>query len=345
MSRAVRLDALHLQLTGRCDLRCRMCGQWGENGYRNGNAGGSELGLADWLAVLDAVAADRPRLTLWGGEPLLSPACIPVARRARELGMEVLLVTNGTRLGALAGALAGLCSWIYVSLDGPADVHDRIRGRAGTFARVAQGIARIRAGWPGQRLCAMTTLVAENRGRLGELADRISAWGVRDWILSPQMFLSRERAGAYGAFMDGLGCARTDAASWTADFPAGHGAAWRDEVDRLIAGHPGMDIRLGAEGLAVTDLAAWFDRPDADLAPGPCWAPFRRLAIRSDGSTSACLDISDGSLGDIRADGVGGCFRGAAADRFRGAIAALANPACARCVWRWHGEDYRRTGP
>lgn len=345
MDHAPRLDALHLQLTRACDLRCRMCGQWGERGYQAGRAGGDGMGLADWLAVLEAAAPLRPRITLWGGEPLLSPHWPVVARRARDLGLEVMLVTNGTRLPALAPAMAGLFSWIYVSVDGPAEVHDRLRGRAGTFARIGAGVRALRAADPAQRFCVMTTLVAENRGRLAELAGPVAAWGADGWILSPQMFLSPARAAAYDAFQSGLGCARTDGASWTAGFPDGFGAAWRDEVAALIAAHPGLPVRLGPPGLPVAALADWFDRPDADLAAGHCWAPFRRLSIRADGSTNACLDIADGSLGDARSASPQAILAGAPAEAFRAAIRALANPACRRCAWRWHGPDYRTPGP
>jgi hypothetical protein len=345
MSEDIRLEALHLQLTRACDLRCRMCGQWGENGYQAGRPAGGGMQLADWLAVLEAAAPLSPRITLWGGEPLLAPEWPVVARRASDLGMEALLITNGTRLATAATAMSGLFAWIYVSVDGPAEVHDHLRGRAGTFGRIAAGVRRLRESCPGQRICVMTTLVAENRGRLAELAPILAAWGVDGWLLAPQMFLSPARATAYAAFQAGLGCARSDGGSWVAEFPAGFGALWRDEVAAMQAAWPDLAIRLGPPGLPVHELADWYDRPDADLAPQHCWAPFRRLSIRADGSTNACLDIADGTLGDIRTASPQAILAGAPAERFRAAIRAFANPACRRCAWRWHGADYRHPGP
>ena len=340
-----RLEAMHLQLTRACDLRCRMCGQWGEHGYQTARSAAGDLTLADWLALLEAAAPQRPHITLWGGEPLLAPAWPVVARRARDLGMAVMIVTNGTRLAQAAPAMAGLFSWIYVSIDGPAEIHDRLRGRAGTFERIAAGVRRLRETSPGQRLCVMTTLVAENRGQLAELAPILAAWKVDGWLLSPQMFLSPARAAPYDAFQAGLGCAGTDGRSWVAEFPPAFGSAWRDEVAALQAAWPQLAIRLGPPGLRVEELADWFDRPDADFAPQHCWAPFRRLSIRADGSSNACLDISDGTLGDVRTASPQAILAGAPAERFRAAIRALANPACLRCAWRWHGPDYRPPGP
>lgn len=347
MDHAVRLEALHLQLTRACDLRCRMCGQWGERGYQKeaGRGAGPAMALGDWLAVLEAAAPQRPRVTLWGGEPLLAPEWPVVARRARDLGLEVLIVTNGTRLAQVAPAMAGLFAWIYLSVDGPAAVHDRLRGREGTFARIEAGIRRLRRDCPGQRLCVMTTLVAENRGHLSELAGIVAGWGMDGWLLSPQMFLSRARAEAYAAFQAGQGCPGTDGASWEAAFPPGFGAGWRDEVAAVQAAHPQLGLRLGPPGLEAAELADWFDRPDADLARQHCWAPFRRLSIRADGSTNVCLDIADGSFGEVRGSTPQAILAGERAAAFRAAITRLANPACQRCAWRWHGSDYRKAGP
>ncbi|MCK6491611.1 MAG: SPASM domain-containing protein, partial [Planctomycetes bacterium] len=94
--------------------------------------------------------------------------------------------------------------------------------------------------------------------------------------------------------------------------------------------------------------------PDAPLGPpgsSPaiphqhCWAPFRRLSIRADGSTNVCLDIADGSFGDVRASTPQAILASERAARFRAAITRLENPACRRCAWRWHGPDYRKAGP
>jgi uncharacterized protein len=87
--------------------------------------------------------ADKLDLMLFGGEPTLYlRQCLRLLDGARPLGLvSASMITNGTRLsGAAAMALerAGLRS-VQVTLDGDAEVHDRIRvtrGGRGTFDQI-----------------------------------------------------------------------------------------------------------------------------------------------------------------------------------------------------------------
>src|SRR5262245_51550303 len=79
---------LQLRVTNLCNLRCRMCGQWGDTGiFREKKAdlasdGEAErarvreligarrqMGLDDYKRLLDEVAPHNPIVSLFGGEP------------------------------------------------------------------------------------------------------------------------------------------------------------------------------------------------------------------------------------------------------------------------------------
>lgn len=102
--------------------------------------------------------AQRPYLTLFGGEPLVdTPAHHDRLRRfldgAKARGMKVAAVTNGYDLEAFAAELAqGGAKEIQVTLDGPEPIHDARRPHgtgAGSFARAVRGIdALVAAGVP-----------------------------------------------------------------------------------------------------------------------------------------------------------------------------------------------------
>ncbi|MFH0827719.1 MAG: hypothetical protein V1919_00965, partial [Candidatus Omnitrophota bacterium] len=67
-------EAITLFLTHRCNLRCKMCGQWGEGGVTKKQSGEilkQELSLADLKKLIDGIALFKPSITLFGGEPLL----------------------------------------------------------------------------------------------------------------------------------------------------------------------------------------------------------------------------------------------------------------------------------
>lgn len=77
-----------------------------------------------------------------GGEPTLHPDFADLIRFTRELGFEVGVVTNGSRLlkPGLAEALAKYASYVRISIDGPTpETHQRIHGSQ-DFVEIVKGV-------------------------------------------------------------------------------------------------------------------------------------------------------------------------------------------------------------
>ncbi len=140
---------VQLRVTNLCNLRCKMCGQWGDTGIFRSQSGEDptdgalerqriveligakrQLALADYVRLLDEIAEWNPIVSLFGGEPFLYPDILPLIAEIKRRGLTCTVITNGGRLEALAKDLVELgIDSIAVSIDGPPDVHDRIRGR------------------------------------------------------------------------------------------------------------------------------------------------------------------------------------------------------------------------
>lgn len=88
-----------LELTWRCNLRCRHC-YLGKPVRRHPNAyAARELNTAQWVARFQEwAAAGCLNLLITGGEPLIRPDFPEIYRHAVELGMLVTVFTNGTRI-------------------------------------------------------------------------------------------------------------------------------------------------------------------------------------------------------------------------------------------------------
>jgi MoaA/NifB/PqqE/SkfB family radical SAM enzyme len=83
-----------------------------------------------------------------GGEPLMHSNLSALSRLLRAEGIRVTLLTAGLLLKRFAGDVAAHMDDVIVSLDGPPEVHDRIRGVPGAFRRLAQGITALRRHGP-----------------------------------------------------------------------------------------------------------------------------------------------------------------------------------------------------
>jgi radical SAM protein with 4Fe4S-binding SPASM domain len=107
-------------------------------------------------------------MNISGGEPTLRPDLPEIIREVRKNGAEPLLLTNGLLFDrGLAEKLkeAG-CDALQISLEGPEDVNDSIRGK-GTFRRVMKAIEL--AEELGFRVSVSVTVSKANFGRLREL--------------------------------------------------------------------------------------------------------------------------------------------------------------------------------
>ncbi len=125
-------------VTRRCNLKCLHC-------YARATAGPApdELSHQEALNLLqDLKEFGAPVVLFSGGEPLMRPDLLELVARAVAHGMRAVISTNGTLITRdLAMRLKDLgLSYVGISLDGTAAVHDRFRGQTGSFAAAMAGV-------------------------------------------------------------------------------------------------------------------------------------------------------------------------------------------------------------
>ena len=170
-----RYPAAMVNITNHCNLACKHCFIF-RDGNPNEQAPSIRAEMSD-ATMLETLAGLRDRhgiaSMLWmGGEPLLRRKLL---RQGLRLFPRNIIITNGTVPLIDFGANA-----LYVvSLDGPAELNDAMRGK-GTYARVMRNLARRPADFatPLQVQCVVTR---RNQQRLGELVETLSAARV-DWM-------------------------------------------------------------------------------------------------------------------------------------------------------------------
>lgn len=140
---SVRPTGALLFMTYRCTSQCKMCTIWKRG---RGIDSHKELTLDDWKKVVDEIDENNIRLVeIFGGDSLIrKDVTIPLIKYIKEKNENIFvdLPTNCNLLDAeTARALvkSGL-NRIYISLDGPIETHDEIRGNKGTYNRVQKAV-------------------------------------------------------------------------------------------------------------------------------------------------------------------------------------------------------------
>src|SRR3989338_7966688 len=195
-------ETVDLFLTYRCNLRCKMCGQWGVAGTSKDMSPEelkSELSLDEIYKIINDIKTFKPNVTLFGGEPLMYSNWEKVVSRIKQEGMRCNMITNGILLDKYANSIIALgVDEIIFSLDGPREVHDEVRGAKGTFDRASRGLKLIRdikrkSGTSNPVVSISSTIFEINYKRLDELISIAEELMASTITFHHLIFLSQER--------------------------------------------------------------------------------------------------------------------------------------------------------
>lgn len=307
---------LQVEVTGACNLRCRMC----LVGHRPPLARSSaSVDAASFRRLLDDVPG-LESITLQGlGEPLLAPGLLDMVAEAKRRGIAVGFNTNGMLLDARhRRALLDLeVDWVHVSVDAATpEVFEAIRPGA-SFDRIV-GNLRALVVERGARRCPRvqlnSVLMRRTLPELSPLVRLAAGLGVdRLWVQQLSHDLS-DTAGR--AEFESLRAFTAQECLWGDGGHAGDrgqdgevGGALHEAAG--LARELGLDVRLPA-----------LDEVQPAAAPGstddlPCDWPWRSSFVNHDGRVQPCCMLMGDDRGTMGHTGAPGGFRAV-----------------------WHGEAY-----
>jgi MoaA/NifB/PqqE/SkfB family radical SAM enzyme len=340
---------LNLNLTRRCNLKCVMCEQ---HRHTPGPTGLSwydprrELPLSDWVRLLDQVASFRPQLYLTGGEPTLYPHFAKFLQAAKRRGFMVHLQTNGTLLDRVADHLVSQgVEAVTVSMDGPQEVHDAIRGQKDAFAKTTAGLralvaARERARRPGPIItinCVISKASLATLDQMVLLAHELGAdilqiqhtiFNSAPNVQRHNLTLSPEFAAAQG--LDLAPPSIPEGEYYASEIAAADLPVLRDKLEKIPRLAQGRLKQVFLPNLPSHLLESYY----LDLAhpfPLECNAPWKGCRILPDGTISPCLHLT---AGNIASQPFAEIWNGPKMRRLRQIISQRLFPGCARCCSR-----------
>jgi radical SAM family uncharacterized protein len=157
------------KLLYRCNLECQMCPFWRREDE-------PLLTLADEVRMMEALAsAGVSFLGFEGGEPLLRHD-LPAILEEAHARFHTSVVTNGWLLSQRFREIRRHLEYLFVSLDGIGETHDRLRGIPRSFERAVDGIRTVGGEVP---VAISHTVTKDNLGHAERLVALARELGVR----------------------------------------------------------------------------------------------------------------------------------------------------------------------
>jgi radical SAM protein with 4Fe4S-binding SPASM domain len=335
-------ESLTLFLTHRCNLRCKMCGQWGEGGVTKNEGAEAlkdELAIELYRKFLDDLSkVYRPSITLFGGEPLLYPGCLELIRYIKSKNMHCLMITNGSLLNKFAEGLveAGLDE-LNISLDGGEKLHDEIRGLPGLFQKIVDGIdlvnahkARLKLAKPLINLqCTITKYNYQHLEQMLPVAEKLKAETLTFHNL---IFLDQKSLDKQKEFDAALGLSSRDWQGFVAA-PGIDPEILRKKITLIFSSPRSFKIDF-YPNFTCRELKEYYSDPcyQPPQQNSRCLSPWLVAYLFPDGAIRPCLNFGY-AFGNLKKDNFFAVWNNAQARKFR--IALKNNkifPACIRCT-------------
>jgi radical SAM protein with 4Fe4S-binding SPASM domain len=159
--RRMALSTLIWLITGKCNFNCKYC-------YARRMRGLDELETEEALkGIEDACLLGVRHIAFTGGEPLLRKDIFSLLRHTTELGIRTSITTNGSLITEeVANSLRELDVFVYLSLNGVEEEHERFRGK-GSWKRLLNTIKILKNIDVG--FATVTTLHKENYKDIGKI--------------------------------------------------------------------------------------------------------------------------------------------------------------------------------
>lgn len=196
-----------LQLLEKCNLRCKMCYEWGEEGAYHEKQSTQQLDFEVVKKVIEDCAPSKPMYDFFGGEPLLYTKVDEVISLIKHYGSELVIPTNGTLVEKNAEMLVETGpDKVWISLDGPEQINDAQRGK-GVFRKSIDGINKIlelrkRTGKKFPKIGITCIVTPNNHLHIEDFFFKSIDLAALDHVsIEMQLFATREQCREYGAVL------------------------------------------------------------------------------------------------------------------------------------------------
>lgn len=289
---------IDIDITNRCNLRCRYCYH-----YESAGDAGRDLPAGEWLRFFEELnRCAVTEVTLAGGEPFIREDLKEIIEGIVRNRMRFAMLSNGTLIDDdMAAFLAstGRCNYVQVSIDGSIPMtHDAMRGKGG-FAKAVGGLLTLR-----RHGVSTAVRVTIHRKNVHDLE------GIARFLLEELNLpvFGTNSAGAMGLCRKNAGMVQLTMEERTL------------AMETLLRLSKKYNGRIQAMAGPLAEAKGWLDMEKARLERREsmpnrgfltgCGCYREHLAVRADGAITPCTMLSHIELGWINRDNLAELWRG-----------------------------------
>lgn len=271
-----------LEITLACNMRCLHCGSSADGQNRE-----HPLSYAEWCKVIDDLKTLKAKyFTLSGGEPFLYHhwrALIEYIKTPDDGYSKAILISNGSHISEddIAFLQQKKASYLALSLDGDAQVHDHIRQYPGAFAKLMEVMRLCRQHqFP---VAVVTSINQYNFAIRKKILDIVVEAGAKNWQV--QIVNSFGRA---GQFRDSMIISKEQYVQLIDDI-----CAWKQEYQKVIQILPADSLGYcHSKTQALLGDNVWEGCPAGEY----------NLGIEANGNVKGCLSLQSDHfvVGNVR---------------------------------------------
>jgi radical SAM protein with 4Fe4S-binding SPASM domain len=289
--------------------------------------------------MVDEIKHLKPAIYIWGGEPFLYPPLMELIKYIKENKIILELVTNGVKLYENAEALVDMgLDGLMLSVDGPREVHDEVRGVKGTFDKLLRGIENVKEFKRRKKkkmpyIVFFSTVCKENSRHFDKITKIGEETGIDLMVLYPSWFTTEEIGEKHTRIMQAeLGCTPFTWKGYVNSFSDEEILSIVDTVRRIKSRKYSFPI-MWLPNFEDHEIERYYRVPSETFSYKRCVAPWSMTEIMPNGDVVPCRDYSDYVVGNITRKSILEIYNDEGYRKFRGLLKKYGGliPICARC--------------
>ncbi|MEK6645492.1 MAG: radical SAM protein [Candidatus Firestonebacteria bacterium] len=338
-------EFVHFQLTYSCNLRCKMCGQWGKKGIFKKHISmlkNSEIGFEVWKGLIDEVSKWKCIINIWGGEPLLRKDVFKIIKYVKFKKLKCYMVTNGVLIGKYYRELidSGIDK-IYMSIDGPHVIHDNIRGVKGAYRKIFNGIKKLndlkkKKKTKSPYLEIKFTISKYNYKIIKNMLKIANNFNANRINFDPFMFTTSKIASEYSKeYFRRFNEYPTSQYGWIVDKTGVDGKILECDISDIISKEKKNFVVAAGYGKVSTDK--WYKDAEKTFGFNQCFVPWSLVNVMPNGNVNFCVDFPDYIIGNVTQNSLFDIWNNKRAQVFRKKyLESGPLPICNRCCWLYN---------